>query len=504
MINRLNFIFTILLCCIWYGVIGQEAHKKNWQHLDLDADRIFGVSADKAYRKLGTKKGVKVIVAIIDGGVDTTHEALKGKFWTNSLEIPGNQIDDDKNGYIDDIHGWNFLGSTKGSFQFDNFDLIRQLRWAKEKSDTSAETKELKQQVNDKRAAVQDLLNKATRERELLNEIISHIGKTIPSENDFRNYRYKSFEQERFLVKLVRELKRIDLNTFTENLSKVADGYKEQLKYWLNLDYNPRAGNDFLQPYYGNADVMGTLSYHATHVAGIIAGTEIGSSHGVKGISRNVQIMILRTIGTGDILDTEMAKAIRYATDNGAKVINISAGKRTSTNSDVIDKAVQYAMQKDVLIVHGCGNESMNLQQQRYYPRKDYQTGGRAMAWLEVGGADQINDESLLSLSSNYGKTVVDVFAPGVNIYSCVPDNRYAYLTGTSMATPVVSAVAAVIRSYYPKLSAETVKNIIMESVKKVKHSVKTLEGTLIPFTETCATGGIVNLYDALELATKK
>jgi len=212
--------------------------------------------------------------------------------------------------------------------------------------------------------------------------------------------------------------------------------------------------------------------------------------------------MILRTIPVGDYLDSEMALAIRYAADNGARVINISAGKIGAVHPELIDQAVQYAMDKDVLIVHACGNEGQHLDQ-GYYPRKEYQSGGKAKALIEVGASGMKDDESLMFLASNYGKNVVDVFAPGVDIYSCTPNNGYAYLNGTSMAAPVVSGLAAVLRSYYPKLSAETIKEIIIGSVKKVNHNIKTING-IIPFSETCSSGGIVNLYDAFELAAKR
>ena len=500
--NGIKILISIFFCVTSLCVQGQVNEKKNWQHLDLEKDGVFGISADKLYQQLNGKKGVPVIVAVIDGGADTSHEDLKGMFWSNPKEIPGNKKDDDKNGYVDDIHGWNFLGSAKGSFLLDNYDLIRQLRSALKKDPNSQQARDLQAQVAEKKAYYEKALAEVTQERESLNAILTGVGKPNPSVNDLQNFRYKSAEQEEELVKLVKALNaKSDPDTFKDNLNRQYSDDKEQLDYWLNINYDPRKDKEFTKPGYGNGDIQGQVPYHCTHVSGIIAANR-NNNLGGKGIADNVKLMILRTIPVGDYLDSEMALAIRYAADNGARVINISAGKIGAVHPELIDQAVQYAMDKDVLIVHACGNDGQHLDQ-GYYPRKEYQSGGKAKAWIEVGASGMKDDESLMFLASNYGKKVVDVFAPGVDIYSCTPNNGYAYLNGTSMAAPVVSGLAAVLRSYYPKLSAETIKEIIIGSVKKVNHNIKTINGT-IPFSETCSSGGIVNLYDAFELAAKR
>ena len=488
-----------LLQLIVINVYGQKMIN-NWQHMDLNTDSIFGVSTERAYKSfIKTVKLSPIIVAIIDGGLDTAHQDLKNVLWRNELEIPNNGKDDDHNGYVDDINGWNFLGSSKGSFQYDNLDLVRQLRISINNDKNSLRTKELQLQLFSRREYMKVIFKDVSEKRHILLSIINNIGKKTPTENDFRNYHYKDYSEQQMLVYIVRALKTVpDFTVIQKELDAKYQNCIEHLNYLLNLNYDPRSGKQFKKEKYGNSDVQGSLANHATHVAGIISGfgkIKLGSK-----INDNLKLMILRAVPTGDYLDSEMANAIRYAVDNGAKVINISIDKAGVTDRLLIDNAIKYAMIKDVLIVHACGNQGKKLEES-LFPQKYYQDGGQADGWIEVGASAMKNDSSLLYVESNYGERLVDVFAPGFNINSSMPDNKYEYHSGTSMATPVISGISAILRSCYPKLTAAQIKSVILNSVVKVNHQVKTRNGQMVPFSQTCISGGIANLYYAFRVA---
>jgi len=498
MIHKFKHFFlslVVLLAIHIYSpmVCAQAVQGGSWQMLDLKKDRVMGISANLAFETLlGHRSALPVIVAVIDGGVDTLHKELKNILWRNAGEVANNRIDDDHNGYVDDVHGWNFLGSPKSSFQYDNYDLIRNLRSAP-KGTTEAE--QLQLTLEGSRKLVQQDINDTKATIAAVDSIVAGIRKSNPTVDDFKNYRYLDYAQEQQLLLIVAALKyRPDVVAYRKHLQSVLNKLMDDLNYSLNINYNPRQGKEFRQPFNGNSDVQGPWALHGSHVAGIIAGRSVGVA------KNNVKLMILRTVPTGDYLDNDMAKAIRYAADNGAKVINISAGKSGVRDPDLIEAAIRYAMDKDVLIVHASGNYGQLLEQ-GYYPQSTYKQGGKAKAWIEVGASGPTNDSTLILKASNYGKSVVDVFAPGVNIRSCAIGNEYSEQSGTSMAAAVVSGIAAVLRSYYPGFTAEKISKIILDSCQEVGHKVEASNGIMIPFTETCVSGGIVNLYRALRLA---
>ncbi|HRO72206.1 MAG TPA: S8 family serine peptidase, partial [Saprospiraceae bacterium] len=284
-----------------------------------------------------------------------------------------------------------------------------------------------------------------------------------------------------------------------------------------NPDFDPRKTivmDDYNNPRernYGNNDVTGPDPLHGTHVAGIV-GAVRNNNIGMDGVATNVKLMSVRTVPDGDERDKDVANAIRYAVDNGASVINMSFGKGFGTHKDVVDEAVKYAASKDVLLVHAAGNSAQNNDVVASFPNAPYdkKTGflffkknRMAKNWIEVGALNYKDGEDAAAPFSNYGQTRVDLFAPGMKIYSTMPDNEYAELQGTSMAAPVVAGVAAVIRSVYPKLTAEQVKEAIMKSVTPLNHNVK-VPGTkeIQPFSKLSVSGGVVNLYNALVYAS--
>lgn len=504
--------------------IANAQQKENWQNLDLKTDSVFGISTEKAYKELlKGKKSTPVIVAVLDGGVDLNHEDLKRVIWTNKKEIAGNGKDDDKNGYVDDMHGWNFLGGAKGSVEFEALELTRLVRRdAARFANVTAATVTSK----DKEAYEAFIKNRTELEKELataksnlagisgfknaLDAVVKKIGKENPTLADFNSFNPQTQIEGRIKAAIVDNLKDSDFKTFYND--QIAEGYKyyyNQVNYNYNVDYDPRSivgddPNNSKERFYGNNDIKGPDALHGSHVSGII-GADRTNNIGIKGVADNVLIMGVRNTPNGDERDKDVANAIRYAADNGAKVINMSFGKSYSWDKAAVDEAVKYAVSKDVLLVHAAGNDNQNVDVENNFPTNKYLDGSVASSWITVGASGPLDGDQLKAPFSNYGKTSVDVFAPGVRINSTVPDNnQYKEEDGTSMAAPVVSGLAALIRSYYPKLTAVQVKEIIMKSVVKVNHNVSNMNGAdtvSVPFSDLCVTGGIVNAYNALKLA---
>jgi len=527
--NRSKTLLIVLffLICPFFGQAQNHTYKINWQNLDLTRDTTFGISTEKAYQELlKNKKGIDVIVAVIDGGVDITHEDLKSVIYSNPKEKL-NGKDDDKNGYVDDINGWNFLGGANGNVKFETLELVREIRKLDAKFGSKSvdaiskneeaeylKYKDMKAELTQKLTEARNNLNGIYGFKTVLESVVKKIGKENPTLADFESFKATEPGESQIKKVMVNVMKEEpDFITFKkEQIDGAFDHFKEQTEYNYNIDYNPRniIGDDENNPtqkIYGNNDSKGPDALHGSHVAGII-GAVRDNNIGIKGVANHAIILPVRAVPNGDERDKDIANAIRYAVDNGAKVINMSFGKGYSPNKDVVDDAVKYAISKDVLLVHAAGNDNMNLdlENSNNFPNRTYadKSGTAASSWIEVGASGPLNDNSLKASFSNYGKTTVDVFAPGVRINSTTPNSTYTEEDGTSMASPVVAGLATLIRSYYPKLSAAQVKNIIMESVVKVNHSIDLTVGKkekTVPFADLCISGGIINSYNAIKLA---
>jgi subtilisin family serine protease len=519
-------IFLALLLIIFSPIflVAQTSFKLNWQNLDLKSDTVFGISTEKAYKDLlQNKKSVKVVVAVIDSGVDINHEDLKGIIYQNTKEKL-NDIDDDKNGYTDDIDGWNFLGGKNGNVEFETLELVRLIRAMQpkyEKISLDSLSKEdevnyikylnMKSSLNSQYGDAMDKLNGIYGFKMVLEGMLKVIGKENPVLSDFETF-MPDKEGEAQVKQIVIDVLKdgMPFIEFKKNeIDEAFKYYEEKVKYQFNINYNPRniVGDneqDDNQRIYGNKDVIGPDATHGTHVAGIIAALR-DNNLGIKGVANHVLILPVRAVPNGDERDKDVANAIRYAADNGAKIINMSFGKGYSQNKKIVDDAVKYAISKDVLLIHAAGNENANLDKGGNYPTKTYEgNNGFAAAWIEVGASGPLNDSTLKASFSNYGKMMVDVFAPGVQINSTTPLSTYELQDGTSMAAPVVSGLAALIRSYYPNLTALQVKEIILKSVVKVNTMVNVIvDGNVkkISFSDLSLTGGIINTYNALKLA---
>lgn len=547
--KRGSGVFFAILATLFVTNANSQDHQdstenvpKDWYLKDPTDDRFQGVSAEKTYSTLLNGKPSKtVLVAVIDSGIDIDHEDLKDIIWVNRDEIANNGIDDDKNGYVDDIHGWNFIGGKNGNVNEETYEVTREyarLRpkydsvdektiskknkaeyeyWKRVKAKYDNDSKFNKGQFDQYSEQYQlyanafitiqycdSLLQKVSGKPVLKSSLAS-----IPVTNDTVNFAKQT------LTKILEGIEGdVEVSQFLEELAGYIDQLKEgydhyrvAMEYGYNTEFNSRTivgdnPDNLYEKGYGNNDVEGPDPKHGTHVAGII-GANRRNNIGVNGIADNVQIMSVRAVPNGDERDKDVANAIIYATDNGARIINMSFGKAFSPGKEAVDKAVKYAESKGVLLIHAAGNDHDNLDLEANFPNKNFGAGGQSKNWLEIGASSWGADENFVGSFSNYGKKSVDLFAPGVQIYSTTPDNSYEDLQGTSMACPATSAVAAVLMSYFPDLSATQVKDILRQSTRKFDGLKVTKPGTkdVVPFEELSSTGGMVNVYEAVKLA---
>ena len=497
---------------------------ESWFNLDLGQTKTPGVSTEKAYAEvLAGKKMDTIVVAVIDGGTDIFHEDLSEVLWTNKGEIPGNGIDDDKNGYIDDVHGWNFIGGKDSSINYETLELTRQYRKYKkmfEGKDTTKLTaaqeadrlkyRSLETQFYKGRAEYADLYNEYNLLLKEMDALREKANNPNPSTEIIEAWKpeNKLHVQIRKILIMASKKNPKAFSSVYKSVERGVASLEKFPKYHYGLDFDPRyvvgdEPDDLINRFYGCAEVKGPEASHGTHVAGIIAASRLNSV-GIMGISSTVKIMVLRVVPDGDERDKDVANAIRYAAENGAKIINMSFGKSISPDKKYVDEAVRFAASKDVLLVHAAGNDHKNLDVESNFPNPRFEgTTDTCSAWLEIGASGFNYDKTLPAPFSNYGERSVDVFAPGVDIMSTTPENQYAAFSGTSMACPVTAGVAALIRSCYPSLTAPQVRQIIMKSAVPVKHKVLVpgSKKKKVKFSKLCKTGAVVNAYQALKLA---
>lgn len=431
---------TMMMCLL--PVLGfAQQPGKNWHLQSKDADQVYGTGVIKAYDELlKGKTPTTVVVAVLDGGIDTLHEDLRTNLWRNLKEKPGN-VDVDGNGYKGDVLGWNFLGGPNGQVTNEASEYQRVYFQYKPMFENVQHEKEVKKK--DKQHYISWVLSKSLLKK----------GDTVAPVY-FRGQQVKD------------------------------DLYNEKDRF------------------YGNSNLIGDPYFHGTHVAGII-GAERGNNIGMDGIASAVKLMGIRAVPNGDEYDKDIALGIRYAVDNGAQIINMSFGKAVSPERKMVEDAIRYAEKKGVLIINAAGNDGTDIDLHPHYPSPFHMNGeGRASNMITVGASGP-TEAGLVASFSNYGVKTVDVFAPGVAIYSTLPDNKYSPLSGTSMATPVVAGIAALIKSYYPQLTAKQIKYIIENTVTKIDFPVTKPKsgGQKVAMTELCRTGGIVNAYAALVMA---
>lgn len=527
---------TLLLAAgslISMGLFAQKNEvPKGWHLLDRQDSGYYGISIDKAYQFVKSKnlKSNPIIVAVIDSGVDTLHEDLKPILWRNTNEVAGNGIDDDNNGYIDDVYGWNFLGGRDGrNVEKDSYEAARlyhklKSKWEEKDIASGSLSADEKKEYNMWLKAKFDItgeidpfevmqVKRMYKDLKLGDSIIrQELGKEEYNCKDLDSYT-PSGDQSRKVKMILLNICKGNDNDDISNIM-ILDELEGDINKFEAVDKAPKEYRndivkdnyyDFNDKFYGNNNVMvnNPAALHGTHVSGIIAALR-NNGLGMDGVADNVRIMTVRAVPDGDEHDKDIALAIRYAADNGAKVINMSFGKGFSPEKKWVDDAVKYAQSKGVLLVHAAGNSHQNLDTTHNFPTPVFEDGTRADNWITVGASGDPKAGGLAASFSNYGKKQVDVFAPGVRIYSTVPGgNTYQNLQGTSMAAPVVAGLAAFIMQYYPKLSPQQVKMVIEKSSQNPGSKVKDPgTGEEVDLADISISGGMVNAYEAIKLAS--
>lgn len=533
--RELAMLLGGVLCMSAQGFSQQKpAVPKNWQLLSYSTDSVYGIGAEKAYQELlKGKKSKTVIVAVVDSGVDTTHEDLKGILWHNPKEIPGNNIDDDGNGYVDDVYGWNFLGAKDGSsVKEDSDEATREyFRYKKRyRNPDSALEKDSKEfaywtrlKERKERPASQDKSNykmmlkvqeNLVRCEAILSEYVKTTDISLQQLDTINTNDQDVMLAKSFALRLLKSTgdEEMTYQGFKTDLAEYISDLKRKAENTGQEPVDKRATivgdnlEDINDKYYGNNDVTGQFAMHGTHVAGII-GAMRNNDLGMDGVADNVRIMAVKVVPEGDERDKDVALGIRYAVDNGAQIINMSFGKGFSPHKAWVDDAIRYAQEKGVLLVHAAGNDGANNDEVENFPKDTFEDGEEADNMITVGATGNGRTGSKVAGFSNYGKREVDVFAPGVSIYSTVPGStKYNNASGTSMAAPVVAGVAAMILSYFPDLSARQLKQIIEKSATPLPDNMVNKPGAkdeTVNFSELSKSGGLVNVYEAIKLASK-
>lgn len=541
--NRFFNVLVVFFVIITF-VTAQNPTPNDWYYGN-PGEGFNGISMRKAYQEfLKDKKTKTVIVAIIDSGIDIEHEDLAENIWVNPGEIPNNGLDDDKNGYVDDVHGWNFIGGPNGKnvgpdsyeatrvygslkYKYENAVPAKLNKKDKVEYETYLRAKEtVEKEIVKAQGSLEKLDNVEMKVMAALDALATALGGK-PFNGNTVNDVDVTDNQELTMAKSlalqfladaefkdVAELK----NKIKDEISEDRKTYQNKLDFAYNVDFDPRKTivkdnyNDPTERYYGNNDVEGPDPLHGTHVGGIV-GAVRNNDKGMDGVAPNVKLMSVRAVPDGDERDKDVANAIRYAVDNGATVINMSFGKGFGTHKNLVDEAVKYAASKDVLLVHAAGNSGQNNDTTPNFPNSTFEKKSgflckknkKAKNWIEVGALNYKDGEDAPAPFSNYGQKDVDLFAPGMKIYSTMPNDEYAPLQGTSMAAPVVAGVAATIRSVYPALTAEQVKEAILKSVTPLTQVVKVpgSKSDTVSFSKLSVTGGTVNLDKALQYASK-
>ena len=483
----------------------------DWHLLGGDAD-VVGIDLDAAYGLLGDREPEAVVVAIIDSGVDVTHPDLAPVLWTNDDEVAGNGVDDDGNGYVDDVHGWSFLGGADGrNVEHDSYELARLVRLCRDGTPdpTYADCDALEAELEEERAPlaaqaaqIGQILGQVRAADALLRDRFGDgYDAADPTALDVGDDAEAAQAQGLLGFLAAQGATLADVEAADEQIASM-------LQYGYNPDYDPRdiVGDDYAdvsERYYGNTDVAGPDPNHGTGVAGLV-GAVRGNEVGIDGIAP-VRIMALRAVPGGDERDKDVANAIRYAADNGARVVNMSFGKAFSPQKEAVDQAVAYAVEKGVLLVHAAGNSGEDIDVADNFPTRTFLDGTVSGGWLEVGASGP-DAKALAASFSNYGQGAVDLFAPGAGVTSLAPGGGVQTANGTSFAAPVVAGVAALVMAYFPDLTAEEVRQVLLDSARRFADDevARPGDGEAVPFGTLSATGGVVDAAAAVRLAMER
>lgn len=527
------------------GVSGLFAQKKDknpdletWYHKDFSTTKIYGVNTQKAYEYFQSKglKPTTIVVGVLDSGVEVDHPGLEKNIWINPKEIAGNGIDDDKNGYIDDIHGWNFLGGKNGDTSIDTMEATRVVKkyqdifdsenseenqknkksrpeefqlYTKAKTiftEKSAEARQNYQMLKMMKDILQNVKELAG-DKLLTKDFVASLKPRENNQNDNMAIMFlnRAVESPDNTNKTGNQLAKEMETEFTEGI----EYFEPQVTKSFNLKFDPRKEivgdnyDDYSEKYYGNNHYEGPDASHGTHVAGIIAGYPHGNEVQYGVASKVAKIMSVRTVPDGDERDKDIANAIRYAVDNGARILNMSFGKALSPGKKYVWEAMKYAEAKGVLLVKAAGNENEDIEKNRYYPT-NFRNPSDQKPFVKnmiVVGASTNDNAHLRAGFSNYNYKMVDVFAPGQDIYSTVPDAKYKYLQGTSMASPVVAGAAAVLLSYMPNLTPSQIIESLVKTVNVSTGNSDVEDVKQNTFDKISVAGGVIDTAKAAEYA---
>ena len=512
----------------------QNNDLKTWYHKDFSTTNVYGVNTNNAYKFLESK-GLKlrtVVVGVLDSGVEVDHPGLINNMWKNPNEIPNNGIDDDKNGYVDDIYGWNFIGGKTADVDADNLEVTRMVKKYQPifEGTDSAKNRANQAKMPEEYAMYQKskkLFDEKGSEAKQYYQYFSGFNNAIPSIVKTLNGKtltkanlaaIKPASQEdsrnlQILNSLVQDAENVGKTPkeVEELLKKEVEGalknYESQATKHYNLDFDPRKEivgdnyDNYNEKHYGNNHYEGPDASHGTHVSGIIAGLPHGNEAQYGVAHKVAKIMTVRAVPDGDERDKDVANAIRYAVDNGAKILNMSFGKAVSPGKKHVWEAMKYAEKKGVLLVKAAGNENQNIGENEYFPTNFMKQSDEKpfVSNMIVVGASTNNSQNLRARFSNYNGKMVDVFAPGQEIYSTVPDAKYEYLQGTSMASPVVAGAAAVLWAYMPSLTPQQIKEALVKTVNK--STVNANVDSNANFDQISVAGGVIDLYKAAQYA---
>ncbi|MCE2732501.1 MAG: S8 family serine peptidase [Flammeovirgaceae bacterium] len=520
-------LFTVVL---YLFHANQHAYTQNndllqdWWLSDTETDGVAGVGFYKILKNLkpNTFSG-KMIIAVLDTGTDTSHHTINPYLYVNTKEITGNGKDDDNNGYIDDRHGWNFLGGPTGNLIHDTPEVVREYvrlskksknpsnslsnkEWAyfrevseKYERDKNGNKKKLEEyrQAHVQYQQITGTLNTCKRilERELSGKNLSYRGiKELMPKTDSAQFAKAVLMQimEATDTTLLIQETQNELKQAEEDLGNLVRDYSIAVSLY-DTTWRPRQiigdteNNE--EKFYGNADVRDPTG-HGTSVAGIMA--LLLQKLNEQGHRVPIKILPVRIVpSAGDERDKDIANGIVYAVNQGAKIINLSFGKYYSPYPEVVQQAILYGTEKDVLFVHAAGNEGINIDSRSHFPLPPKQN--LETAWIEVGASGPTLNETLAASFSNYGKKTVDLYAPGVDLYCPTLQNKFGYSQGTSLAAPVVSICAALLWSYNTKFKALDVKDKLISNTKKYKTQVYIPKlKKHVPFNELSKSGGIL------------
>lgn len=488
-----------------------------WWHLASVEGDVPSANIDAAHALLaGRAPAREVVVAVIDGGVDIQHEDLDGVLWVNAGEVAGNGIDDDGNGYVDDVHGWNFIGGPDGrSVDHDTYEMTRLHAACTGGSaagplespgpEQCAEVAEAYEAERQEMTAMRDQIAQI---QEIFPVIVGVLREVVGAEPTMENVAALQTLDPRTQQAKAVFLELTAAGIDAELLADQGEEVQNRLEFGLDTNFDPRSivGDDYSDPterIYGNSDVEGPDPGHGTSVASVIA-AERDNGVGIDGAASGVRIMVIRAVPNGDERDKDVANAIRYAVDNGAMVINMSFGKSFSPEKAIVDAAIRYADAAGVLMVHASGNDGADLADGANYPSDSFEDGGSPSLWIEVGASGWQGPDSLAATFSNYGSAEVDVFAPGVAIMAAAPDDEYHASDGTSLAAPVVSGIAGLLLAYFPALDAAAVRRLILDTATDAADQIVVRpgdEGGDVRFGDLSVTGGVVNAAAAVERA---